>query len=84
MDKAGVDSGLTIRVDNAPTLGAFPVSINDIALGQLMTDDRGRGQLSIRNGETSHDLSEFAGLSVDLELAIGDIVKGKLAKSQKK
>ncbi len=79
-ENEGLESEFTVRVDNAPSYGAFPVSVNDIALGQLMTDDRGRGQLSVGGGDSQHDISKFADFSMDLELVIGDIVKGKLAK----
>ena len=79
-ENEGVESEFTVRVDNAPAYGAFPVSVNDIVLGQLMTDDRGRGQLSVGGGDSQHDISKFGDFSMDLELVIGDIVKGKLAK----
>ena len=83
----GPETELNIRMDNAPVSSSFPVSLNDIALGQLMTDARGRGKLVLSQGDDNREHlplpSGLSTLSPDMELVIGDIVKGKLSQVTK-
>lgn len=83
LETEGVETELKIRIDNAPVSTSFPVTLNDIALGEMMTDARGRGQIVLGQGDDNREhLPLPAGLSTlspDMELVIGDIVKGKLS-----
>ncbi len=87
METEGAESELNIRIDNAPVSSSFAVSLNDIALGQLMTDAKGRGAIVLGHGEDHRaNLPIPAGLSAlspEMELVIGDIVKGKLSQVAK-
>ena len=44
LETEGTESELNIRIDHAPASSSYAVTLNDIALGQLTTDARGRGQ----------------------------------------
>ena len=83
LETEGVETELKIRIDNAPVSTSFPVTLNDNALGEMMTDARGRGQIVLGQGDDNREhLPLPAGLSTlspDMELVIGDIVKGKLS-----
>ncbi len=87
METEGTESELNIRIDNAPISSSFAVSLNDIALGQLTTDAKGRGQIVLGHGEDNREhLPIPVGLSTlspEMELVIGDIVKGKLSQVAK-
>ncbi len=76
------ETELKIRVDNAPASKALDVSLNDIALGQLVTDSRGRGQLVLSRGDDNRDHlplpDAIQSLSREMEIVIGDIVRGPL------
>ena len=83
LETEGTETELNIRIVNAPASSSFPVSLNDIALGQLMTDARGRGRIVLSQGDDNRDHlplpSGLTTLSPDMELVIGDIVRGKLS-----
>jgi hypothetical protein len=76
------ETELKIRVDNAPAFKTLGVSLNDIALGQLVTDSRGRGQLVLSRGDDNRDHlplpDSIQSLSREMEIVIGDIVRGPL------
>lgn len=83
LETEGVETELNIRMDGAPVSKSFPVTLNDIALGQLVTDARGRGKLVLSQGDDNRNHlplpSSLIPLSPDMELVIGDLVKGKLS-----
>ncbi len=83
LETEGAESELNIRIDNAPVSRSFPVSLNDIALGQLMTDAKGRGRIVLGQGEGDREQLPLppglTTLSPETELVIGDIVRGKLS-----
>ncbi len=85
LESEGAEAELKIRVDNAPASSSFDVTLNDIALGQLMTDTRGRGELLLSRGGDDSNRSPLPdaliALSPDMELVIGDIVRGKIARA---
>jgi VCBS repeat-containing protein len=87
MEIEGSKSELKIRVDNAPTSTSLPVVLNDIVLGQLMTDDRGRGQLVLGSGDDNQrhlPLPQgLTSLTPEMELIIGDVVRGTLSQVAK-
>ncbi len=87
LETEGAETELNIRIDNAPLSSSFPVSLNDIALGQLMTDAKGRGKIVLGQGDDNRDQiplpSGLTSLSPEMELVIGDIVKGKLSQVSK-
>ena len=87
LETEGPETELNIRVDNAPVSSSFGVSLNDIALGQLVTDARGRGKLVLSQGDDNREHlplpNGLTTLSPDMELVIGDIVKGKLSQVTK-
>lgn len=82
LETEGLETELKIRVDNAPPSQSFGVSLNDIALGQLMTDSRGRGELVLSRGDDNRNHQplpdSLSALSPEMELIIGDIVRGKV------
>lgn len=83
LELEGAERELKIRVDNAPASKSFAVSLNDIALGQLMTDAKGRGSIVLSHGDDNRDHlplpSELFTLSPEMELIIGDIIQGQLS-----
>ena len=87
LESEGTETELNIRIDNAPVSSSFPVSLNDIALGQLLTDARGRGKIVLSQGDDNREHlplpSGLSTLSPDMELVIGDIVRGKLSQVSK-
>ncbi len=87
LETEGAETELNIRIDNAPVSSSFPVSLNDIALGQLMTDAKGRGQIVLGQGDDNREHlplpTGLSTLSPDMELVIGDIVRGKLSQVSK-
>ncbi len=76
-----------IRIDNAPTSTSFPVMLNDLVLGQIMTDSRGRGYLVLGEGDDNQQHlplpQGLTSLTSDMELIIGDLVRGKLSQVAK-
>lgn len=76
------ETELKIRVDNAPASVTHDVTLNDIALGQLVTDSRGRGQLVLSRGDDNRDHlalpTAIQSLSSEMEIVIGDIIRGPL------
>lgn len=82
MESFGAETELKIRVDNAPVSKTLDVSLNDIALGQLVTDSRGRGQLVLSRGDDNRNHlplpAAIQSLSREMEIVIGDIVRGPL------
>ena len=87
LETVGVERELDIRVENAPASKSFAVSLNDLAIGQLTTDNRGRGRLVLSNGDDNRNHmplpAELTSLSPDMELIIGDIVSGNLSRVSK-
>ncbi len=87
LETEGPETELNIRMDHAPVSSSFEVSLNDIALGQLVTDARGRGKMVLSQGDDNREHlplpSGLTTLSPDMELVIGDIVKGKLSQVTK-
>ena len=87
MEISGPETELEIRLDNAPTSTSFPVHLNDIALGQIFTDNRGRGTLVLSQGNDNRQHMPLpqglTSLSPDMELIIGDLVHGKLSQVAK-
>lgn len=83
LETEGPETELNIRVVNAPVSRSFPVSLNDIALGQLVTDAKGRGRIVLSQGDDNREHlplpSGLTTLTPDMELVIGDIVRGKLS-----
>jgi hypothetical protein len=83
LELEGTERELKIRVDNAPASGTFAVSLNDIALGELMTDSRGRGTIVLSSGDDNREHrplpTELFALTPEMELIIGDIIQGQLA-----
>lgn len=83
LEKEGLETELKIRIDDAPASQSFAVTLNDIALGQLMTDRRGRGELVLSRGDDNRNHQplpdSLTTLSPEMELIIGDIVRGKVA-----
>lgn len=83
LEAEGAERELKIRIDNAPASSSFAVSLNDIALGELMTDSKGRGSIVLSHGDDNREHlplpSELFTLSPEMELIIGDIIQGQLS-----
>ena len=83
LETEGSETELKIGLDNAPPSSSFDVKLNDIALGQLMTDVRGRGRLVLGHGDdNSNHLplpDSLTRLDPAMELIIGDLVTAKLS-----
>jgi hypothetical protein len=84
LETVGIERELDIRVENAPASKSFNVTLNDLAIGQLTTDNRGRGRLVLSNGDDNRNHmplpAELTALSPEMELVIGDIVQGNLSR----
>lgn len=82
-EESSVEKELSIKVRDAAASTSYSVKLNDIALGELLTDAKGRGKLvfSVGDDNDSHQPwpANLPPLTVDTELIIGDIVRGKLA-----
>lgn len=82
LESVNGETELKIRIDNASASKTLDVSLNDIALGQLVTDSRGRGQLVLSRGDDNRDHlalpDAIQTLSTEMEIVIGDIVRGPL------
>ncbi|MEQ1825297.1 MAG: Ig-like domain-containing protein [Pirellula sp.] len=87
LEVEGIETELKIRVDNAPSMASLSVKLNDIALGQLVTDGRGRGEIVLSQGDDNRSHlplpQGLLSLSPDMELIIGDIVRGTLTQVAK-
>jgi len=87
MEIHGVESELKIRMDNAPTSTSFSVTLNDIVLGQIMTDSRGRGTLVLGHLDDNQQHlplpQGLSSLSPEMELIIGNLVHGRLSQVAK-
>lgn len=83
LETEGPETELSIRMDGAAPGKTYAVTINDIALGNLLTDARGRGRLELSQGDDSKSHKPIPDgllpLSPDMELVIGDVVRGKLS-----
>lgn len=81
-EESSVEKELSIKVRDAAASTSYSVKLNDIALGELLTDAKGRGKLvfSVGDDNDSHQPwpANLPPLTVDTELIIGDIVRGKL------
>lgn len=82
-EQSGNEMELSIKLrDGAPST-TYPVHLNDFALGELITDARGRGMLKFASGDDSDHQAAWPTnmptLTVDTELIIGDIVRAKLS-----
>ncbi|MFO0942953.1 MAG: dockerin type I domain-containing protein [Pirellulales bacterium] len=82
-EQSGNEMELSIKLrDGAPST-TYPVHLNDFALGELITDARGRGMLKFASGDDSDHSATWPAnmptLTVDTELIIGDIVRAKLS-----
>ncbi len=79
----GVETELNIKMDGAPVSKSFPVKLADIAIGQLVTDAKGRGKLVLSQGDDNSSHlplpSSLIPLRPEMELIIGDLVQGKLS-----
>jgi hypothetical protein len=87
LETEGGETELKIRIDNAPSSKSLGVSLNNIALGQLTTDAHGRGQIVLSRGDDNRSHlalpDALTTLSPDMELVIGEIVKGRLSQVTK-
>jgi Dockerin type I domain len=81
-EESSAEKELSIKVRDAAAIASYSVKLNDIALGELLTDAKGRGKLvfSVGDDNDSHQPwpANLPPLTVDTELIIGDIVRGKL------
>ncbi|MCA9194978.1 MAG: hypothetical protein KDB03_24570 [Planctomycetales bacterium] len=83
-EQSSLEVELSLKVRNAPANGTFEVTLNDIALGELTTDSRGRGQIVLSQGDDN--LGHLAlpdnllPLTSSTELVIGDILRGQLSR----
>ncbi len=81
LEMDGIETELNIRMEGASPNATYPVKLNDIALGNMVTDQRGRGRLDLSLGDDSKTQSIPDGLlplSPEMELIIGDVVRGRL------
>ena len=82
-EQEGVKSELQVKLVGAAAATSYSVRLNDTALGELMTDDKGRGRLTLSSGDDSREHlplpADFAGLDAGMSLAIGDLIAARLA-----
>jgi Dockerin type I domain len=82
-ETSGSEIEMSIKVIGAAASTSYAVSLNDFALGQLTTDDRGRGRLVLSQGDDNREHlplpNNLPPITADTELIIGDIVRGRLS-----
>lgn len=82
-EQSGNEMELAVKLRDAAPSTTFPVHLNDFALGELITDARGRGMLKFANGDDNDRHlpwpANMPQLTADTELIIGDIVRAKLS-----
>lgn len=82
-EESSAEKELSIKVRDAAASTSYSVKLNDIALGELLTDAKGRGKLvfSVGDDNDSHQPwpANLPPLTMNTELIIGDIVRGKLS-----
>ena len=82
-EASGSEIEMSIKVIGAAASTSYAVSLNDFALGQLTTDDRGRGKLVLSQGDDNREHlplpNDLPPITADTELIIGDIVRGRLS-----
>ena len=82
-EESSAEKELSIKIRDAAASTSYSVKLNDIALGELLTDSKGRGKLVFSVGDDNDNHQPWPAnlppLTVDTELIIGDIVRGKLA-----
>ncbi len=73
---------LSIKLTGAAANHAYPVLLNDIALGEIVTDGKGRGRIKLSRGDDNsrhQPLPDALGeVTNDMELVIGELVSGRL------
>ncbi len=82
MQSEGTEVELSVKLVSAEANKSYPVTLNDIALGELTTDSKGRGRIKLSQGDNNRNRqalpSELSTLSPEMELVIGEVVVGRL------
>ncbi len=82
VETEGAETELSIRMENAAANQTFAVTLNDVALGEILTDSRGRGQIKLSDGDDNRSHLDLPPsvmpLSPTMELVIGSVVRGNL------
>lgn len=85
LESEGSETELSIKLISAEANHAYAVTLNDIALGELTTDSKGRGRLILSNGDDNRKHlplpSELFVLSPEMEVTIGQIINGTIGKT---
>lgn len=80
----GVQAELSVRLQGAEANTSYAVQLNDLALGELLTDARGRGKLVLSTGADRGDHlplpPEFTGLTADSRLVIEGLIDSLLGR----
>lgn len=82
-EESSIEKELSIKIRDAAPGTTYSVMLNDVALGELLTDAKGRGMLRFSQGDDNDNHlawpDNLPPLTVDTDLIIGDIVRGKLS-----
>jgi hypothetical protein len=83
LETEGTETELKIQIDGAPADSKYDVSLAGIALGELVTNSRGRGRIVLSRGDDNREHlplpKELTTLSPSMELVIGGLVQGPLS-----
>lgn len=79
------ETELSIKLISAEANQSYSVTLNDIALGELTTDSKGRGRIKLSRGDDNRSHlplpDALTTLTPDMELTIGQIVNGRIGDS---
>jgi Dockerin type I domain len=82
LEVAGAETELSIKLKSAEANKSYPVTLNDVALGELTTDSKGRGRIKLSQGDDNRSHlplpASLTTLTPDMELTIGQIVSGRV------
>lgn len=84
LETTGAETELSIKLKSAEANQSYAVTLNDIVLGQLTTDSKGRGRIKMSRGDDNRSHlplpDSLTTLTPDMELTIGQIVSGPIGK----
>ncbi|MEZ6136395.1 MAG: dockerin type I domain-containing protein [Pirellulaceae bacterium] len=82
LETEGSETELSIKLKSAEANQTYSVTLNDIALGELTTDSKGRGRIKLSRGDDNRSHlplpDALTALTPAMELTIGQIVNGRI------
>lgn len=85
LETEGSETELSVKLKNAEANQSYSVILNDIAIGELTTDSKGRGRIKLSRGDDNRSHlplpDALMTLSPEMELTIGQILSGRIGNS---